>query len=230
MNQAKELKIRQDVKHYRLALKIKGNGEAHIQKIHVEYKRELNGLDISSLRQLGYDQPSKLSELRLAIISDAFTTNCIKHICKTIQFGPEDWKAILEIEKPHMLFVESAWEGNDGRWTKKIATTSSNNTIDLLELIAWCKKNNIPTVFWNKEDPVHFNSFIQTAKNFDYVFTTDEDSISNYVEKCSNQRVFAFPFAAQPYLHNPIEEFRRSRALVLRVRIMRKSIKIVKKR
>lgn len=73
----------------------------------------------------------------------------------------------------------------------------------------WCKDHDIPTIFWNKEDPVHFNSFIKTAQYFDFIFTTDEDSIPNYIENISHSNVFPLPFAAQPFLHNPIEVYER---------------------
>ena len=40
----------------------------------------------------------------------------------------------------------------------------------------------IPTVFWNKEDPVHFDDFADAATQFDWIFTTDADCIDRYVE------------------------------------------------
>ena len=62
----------------------------------------------------------------------------------------------------------------------------------------------IPTVFWNKEDPVHFDDFADAASQFDWIFTTDADCIDRYVELAGHERVGALPFAAQPRLHNPI--------------------------
>ena len=147
--------------------------------------------------------------MKIAAICDEFTQQCLKPECNLISFGPDDWKAIFEFNRPHLLFVESAWHGNKGKWTRKVAHINETNTLQLQELIDWCKSKDIPTVFWNKEDPVHFNSFIETAKRFDYIFTTDENSVQNYKSLVKHDRVFALPFAAQPKIHNPIQEYER---------------------
>jgi hypothetical protein len=61
-------------------------------------------------------------------------------------------------------------------------------------------------VFWNKEDPPHFNRFIHRAPLFDFVFTSDADMIPKYCAALKHNRVAALPFAAQPKVHNPIVE------------------------
>lgn len=76
----------------------------------------------------------------------------------------------------------------------------------LKKIVDWCKKNKIPTVFWNKEDPVNFKRFINAAKLFDYIFTTDAESIPKYKEMIGNNHVYTLPFAAQPKIHNPINK------------------------
>ena len=61
----------------------------------------------------------------------------------------------------------------------------------------YCKSNNITTIFWNKEDPVNYDAFIDVAKYFDYIFTSDENIIDRYVEDTGNSNVFPLPL-----LHN----------------------------
>ena len=73
----------------------------------------------------------------------------------------------------------------------------------LRELLQYCRSNGIPTVFWNKEDPPHFDDFIGAAKEFDFVFTTDADCLPLYREALGHNRVYVLPFAAQPKVHNP---------------------------
>lgn len=63
----------------------------------------------------------------------------------------------------------------------------------------------MPTVFWNKEDPVHYNTFLEVAKLFDYVFTTDEGSIEKYKIDLNHENIYILPFAASPRIHNPIK-------------------------
>ena len=74
----------------------------------------------------------------------------------------------------------------------------------LRELVAWCKEQGIPTVFWNKEDPPNYERFIETAKLFDRVFTVDVDCVPRYVKDLGHDRVEVLPFAAAPRIHNPI--------------------------
>ena len=73
-----------------------------------------------------------------------------------------------------------------------------------MKYYSYCKSNEITTIFWNKEDPVNYESFIDVAKYFDFIFTSDENIIDRYVEDTGNSNVFALPFAAQPIIHNPI--------------------------
>ena len=51
---------------------------------------------------------------------------------------------------PDMLFVESAWNGKNNSWYKKIA----NGSKDLLDVTDYCHERNIPVVFWNKENEI----------------------------------------------------------------------------
>ena len=77
-------------------------------------------------------------------------------------------------------------------------------------MIDHCKARGIPTLFWNKEDPVHFNRFQRTATLFDHVFTTDAGCINAYLstpETC-NKTVSSLPFFAQPRIHNPLPSAR----------------------
>lgn len=64
------------------------------------------------------------------------------------------------------------------------------------------KRFNIPTVFWNKEDGVHFDRFIESAKLFDHIFTVDANCIPRYREHVdSHVTVNSLMFAVQPKFH-----------------------------
>jgi hypothetical protein len=114
----------------------------------------------------------------------------------------------LAASAPELLFIESAWRGKDELWGNKVGHTSS----ELQGIVEWCRRRKIPTVFWNKEDPVHFETFLNTARLFDYVFTTDIDCIHRYKAALGHERVFLLPFACQPKIHNPIEKYERKDA------------------
>ena len=101
------------------------------------------------------------------------------------------------------LFVESAWNGNGGKWQYQLTGENAPSSA-LIELVSWCKAEGIPTVFWNKEDPAHFDDFIKTAELFEYIFTTDVNLVPQYSDAIPGAKVGVLPFAAQTVLHNPI--------------------------
>ncbi len=153
-------------------------------------------------------ESTKHKRLKLAAIMDEFTYHSYEPEAEVLQLHPEKWKEQLEQFKPDMFFIESAWNGLDGLWKTKI----SNADPEIIEAIDWCKSNGVPTLFWNKEDPVHFSTFIPIASRVDAVFTTDVDCLPKYKQAVGHDRVYLLPFAAQPKTHNPIEKYQRKDA------------------
>ena len=149
-----------------------------------------------------------LRQLKVACIMDEFTFGSYRPECDTQQLTPDHWKAELEAFQPELLFIESAWRGKDELWGSKVGHTST----ELQGIVAWCRAKQVPTVFWNKEDPVHFETFLTTAKLFDHVFTTDIDCIHRYKAALGHERVYLLPFACQPANNNPIETYERKDA------------------
>lgn len=149
-----------------------------------------------------------VGRLKVACIMDEFTFGSYRYECDLMQLSPTKWKMELERFGPQLLFIESAWRGKDELWGSKVG----HNSQELQDILAWCHQHNVPTVFWNKEDPVHFETFLTTAKQFDHVFTTDIDCIHRYKGALGHDRVYLLPFACQPALHNPIELYERKDA------------------
>jgi spore maturation protein CgeB len=143
-------------------------------------------------------------KLNLGTIFDEFTASCFVPECNLITFRPDNWKETLEEYPPQGIFVESAWRGNSGAWQYRVAKYAKNMGNELHDLLKWAEKKKLPTIFWNKEDPPHYERFIDKAKLFDYVFTSDADCIPQYNKDLGHSRIFALPFAAQPKIHNPI--------------------------
>ncbi|MDR2342173.1 MAG: glycosyltransferase [Campylobacteraceae bacterium] len=148
------------------------------------------------------------NKLRVAAIMDDFTFNSYCYECNIKQLTPDNWNIELEEFEPELLFIESAWRGKDELWEKKVG----HNSEELQQIVTWCKNKNIPTVFWNKEDPIHLETFLNTAKQFDFVFTTDIDCIHRYKAALGHERVYLLLFALQPAVHNPIELYKRKDA------------------
>ena len=195
----------EEAKSIRFSIKVSGPGTFKLQNIKMYTVNIPRFNSYEEINTLQVDKPKILNDLRVACIFDEFTMNCFKDMVDIIPLTPYNWKLEMTLKKPHILIVESAWEGKDKLWYKKIASNSEEGISILKHLTTWCKNNKIPTIFWNKEDPVHFNAFINACKNFDYIFTTDENSISKYKQVLGHNRVYTMPFACQPKIHNPIK-------------------------
>ncbi len=165
------------------------------------------------IRPLDYEPPKlNLKENsgykpKVCTIMDEFSFNCFKDYFDLVNVSFSDWQNQLSVHKPDFFLLESAWKGHEFQWEHKI----NRRDDQLLKLLTYCRDNKIPTVFWNKEDPVHFNTFLSTAVQCDYVFTTDVDCISNYKSILGHERVYMLPFAANPKIHNPISKFDRKK-------------------
>ncbi|KXG74691.1 glycosyltransferase family protein [Thermotalea metallivorans] len=145
--------------------------------------------------------------VKAASILDKFGDEWFQYECRLIPLPTSFWKEILIAEKPDLLLVQSAWQGNNGQWRYRITDLHlKEKDLALRNIVRWCKQHHIPTVFWNIEDPYHFEHFIDAAKEFDYIFTTDGNSIPRYMDIVSHHRVFLLPFGAQPKIHNPIDK------------------------
>lgn len=197
-NLKKENKYLKSSKAYKLFksyLKLKNEDDSH-----VEGKKEVKNL----------------KDIKVAIICDQFTYDSYKYEFTPISLLPDIWMQQFEDEKPDLFFCESAWDGHNfeglyGPWRDKISkdyeAEGENRTI-LFEIIKYCREKSIPTIFWNKEDPPHYRnekiSYAETAKEFDYIFTSSENCIKHYKKDFGHEHVYSLMFAGQPKLFNPL--------------------------
>ncbi|MGO2608738.1 MAG: CgeB family protein, partial [Brachybacterium tyrofermentans] len=149
------------------------------------------------------ERAPRLEGLRVAVILDDFSMLAWSHEFETLAVKPSTWREQLAEQRVDLLLVESAWHGNKDAWQYQL-TGSKAPSEPLRELVAHCRDAGIPTVFWNKEDPPHFEDFLDTATLFDQVFTTDVTLLPRYREALGYDNVEVLPFAAQSAVHNPI--------------------------
>jgi len=147
-----------------------------------------------------------LNALRIALVSDELTFACLKQECHLVSITPLNYRSVLCYWKPDILLVESAWKGKRESWKYKIAAypdhPKRNNSV-LANVVSHAKNLGIPTVFWNKEDSVHFDRFIDSAVLFDYIFTVDENAVPRYRERVDAAvPVNTLMFSAQSKIHN----------------------------
>ncbi len=142
-------------------------------------------------------------ELRVATILDEFSASAFSAEWNQHAISRENWVQELDEFEPNLLFVESAWHGNGRDWSYQLVGTTAPRP-EIVELVSECKRRGIPTVFWNKEDPVHFAEFVDSARLFDVVLTSDSNMIDAYRRELGHDRIHLLQFAAQTEIHNPI--------------------------
>lgn len=136
-----------------------------------------------------------------ALLENYYNYACFNYECELIKLDTNSWKNILINERPDIVLVESIW----GKDLNSFLRFNENKYKGVENIFDWCKANNIPTVFWNKEDPVSFNTFIGMAKNFQYIFTTDSDCIPKYKAAAGHENVYVLQHGVQIKIHNPID-------------------------
>lgn len=147
-----------------------------------------------------------LASMQVALVADRFTTDVLSPELRIHRPSPANWREVFADNPIDALLVESAWEGNGGTWRRQVGYYSEEEIRPLREMVEHCRARGIPTLFWNKEDPVHFARFEKTAAMFDHVFTTDAGCISRYLQTpgTAARTASSLPFFAQPRIHNPV--------------------------
>jgi len=146
-----------------------------------------------------------LQDMTIACIMDEFSSACFGEEANLIHITPDNWKDVLENRDIDMLFVESAWYGYKQSWYEILAYMNKTKNHQLImEITSFARKKGLPTAFWNKEDPPHYEVFKKAASHFDFVFTSDSNMIDKYCKDLRRSQVYSLPFAAQPVIHNPI--------------------------
>jgi spore maturation protein CgeB len=151
----------------------------------------------------GWPVEHDTGKIALLAVLDEFTANCLRNNVNLVSPRPDNWLALADRTRPSLAFVESAWKGNEGSWQYRVGKYDITPGKELEELCSYARTVGMPTVFWNKEDPVHHAKFLRAASHFDHIFTTDERMVNSYVSRAGSKSVHVLPFAAAPHLHYP---------------------------
>lgn len=146
--------------------------------------------------------PTSRRPIRVAAVLDGFSMQALGFEVDLIALTPTNWRQVLDT-RPDLLLVESAWQGPEDQWRLLVRRDQPGHQV-LSEMVTAFQARGVPTVFWNKEDPLHFDDFSDAASLFDRVYTTDADMLEEYGRLVGADRCGLWPFAAQPLLHNPV--------------------------
>lgn len=146
--------------------------------------------------------------LRVAIITDIYMFNFYKDVFEDVVYlSPDNCAAVLRAQRPQLVLFVSCWRGIEGDdWQGLTYRASAQEALDTV--VEWAFANSVPTVFQSIEDPSNFEHFIEVARRFDYVFTSDVDCIERYKDTLGHDRVFWGAYGANPQVNNPVGSHR----------------------
>lgn len=174
------------------------------------------GSIIRQISEIAYKHPfvperkpraGAFGKLKIALVADYLTALSLAQECSIVLLTPSNYRQVLKEWRPDLLFVESAFHGVRDEWRYRLTRQpfyfrlSQDSAIRGLAELA--RDRNIPACFWNKDDSSFFSAFIDIARLFTHVFTTDAACLPRYRRKLpsdSTAQVLAMPY--QPAFHN----------------------------
>lgn len=185
--------------------------DEEIAAAEIARRDELRGFDALDFPAFEANQhrETPFAHYKVGAILDEFSVQAWGGEFTLELLSPESWQSQIEAGIDFLL-VESAWMGNGREWQYQVVGSTAPSA-GFRDLVRFCRDSGIPTVFWNKEDPVHFDDFIESARLFDIVATTDESCIPLYKAELPGKTVISLPFAAQSKIHHPMRDQLSSR-------------------
>lgn len=145
-------------------------------------------------------------DIKVLSLLDPISHACWSAVFNVTPLSYEGYVEQIENGDFDFFFMESCWNANQGTWL--YAQTSPNfshiNAQRFLDVLSILKRKSIPIVFWNKEDPMHYDTFLNIAKESDFIFTTDTNKVNSYKKDTYNSNVYGLPFAAETSSCNPV--------------------------
>ena len=138
-----------------------------------------------------------------SILSDRLHEG-LRYECDLQILTPKNWRSVLDFADVKFFLLESCWDTATGHWHLCQSHDGIAHSA-LCELIAYCNKKGIPTVYWNTQDVLYHDHFVKMMKKFDHVFCADV----NEVQKLRSESITAAVLlpAIQPVLHNPFKDY-----------------------
>lgn len=149
----------------------------------------------------------QFGSLKIALVADYFTSISLSRECRIKFIRPDNYREVILGWRPDLIFVESAFHGIQDEWRYKLEKQPRYMCLkashEIARIVQIARDNNIPAIFWNKDDKAFFEAFLDVARNFKFVFTSDADCVPRYAEALPSESVInVLAMAYQPAFHN----------------------------
>lgn len=142
--------------------------------------------------------------LDVAIVTDVPMYNYYRDVFRSLVYlTPDNYQHQIECAGFDIFLYVSHWLGIQGQeWSGAFANKKKWSA--LTRIVEACKAKGVPTLFQSIEDPSNYARFLPMARLCDTIFTSDLDSVQNYMHDCGHQQVYHASYGVNPLLHNPI--------------------------
>lgn len=157
---------------------------------------------------------TKNSSLRFGCIAEEHLSSALAFEGEMITLTPDNWKHALQYCKLDFILVESFWATSSGHWYMGLFKESSCHD-ELLKLLAFARKQAVPTVFWMTRGHEYHHLYKHGARYFDLVCCADRAEIPLLAEE--NIQAHLLLPCVQPALYNPFKHFKYANRLSINI-------------
>ncbi|WP_114166892.1 glycosyltransferase [Exiguobacterium sp. TNDT2] len=145
------------------------------------------------------------TDVHVAFVGPVKRAHELEHLCHTYVFeNVSDFLAITETTKLDFLLISAALDEEETTTFHQMGTPLSHSRYWLEKLILQARRKEVRVVFETTLDTNHYDRFSSLASQADYIFTANEERVSDYMEETGHDRVFVIRPGIDPLRFNPI--------------------------
>jgi glycosyltransferase involved in cell wall biosynthesis len=165
-----------------------------------EFQRSYEGLiaEIPDSNGSGYYGSARRPHV--GIITDEFTYEMFEAALDLDYLSMDTYSEQLDSNDYDFVLYISCWHGMYGS-EEYGGSEGVNNAVLVL---AAARAKGITTVFYSIEDPPNYALYIGIAKAADFIYTSCEEVVGDYIRDTGNANVFVLKYGINPSIHNPI--------------------------
>ncbi|WP_214774699.1 glycosyltransferase family A protein [Exiguobacterium sp. s37] len=167
-------------------------------------RKRLPELDVTRIQSNGSSFYEK-ANVHVAFVGPVKRAKELERLCHTHYFeNVTGFLELLETEDIDFLLISAALTEEETTAFHHMGTPRSHSRHWLGNLIRKAKQKEIRVVFETTLDTNHFDRFSSLAAQCDYIFTANEERVTEYMEEAGHERVFVIRPGVDPLHVNPI--------------------------
>jgi hypothetical protein len=151
----------------------------------------------------------KNTDHKIAFIGTDYSFQLLRHEADILLLTPDNWQLLLDFGEPDLVLIESSFHTVTGGWDFHQSAAFDQNQA-IVRLVDYCRKYDMPIVFWNTFSGTYAKYFEIFSNHFDRVYYADPRLATHY----SGSHTDYLPPAIQPKYWNPMQVMERNNELL----------------